>query len=271
MKIQYKKIIFFFFSALILSGCEKNVISPLEEKVEGMARLSVVNAVPGSPGIDVTVNDSKINGAAIPFSSRFPILEYSLFKPGNYSIKTNVNTPLIIPVLPPNIPFGTVLSTTTRNLESNKYYSLFLLGTPVVTNINTLLIEDNFPVPIKGKAFVRFINTMPDGNAMDLLVGIIPPGSANPTVSNALFSNILRGEFKNFEAMDTTPEGSTYQFQLRINGTTTNVGITLNQTLTEGRYYTVIARGFNNAFIIPGFTPVRTILAEGRISLFVNR
>lgn len=271
MKITHKIWSIIFLMSIVVSACDKNEINPIQEAVSNKARITVVNAVPGSPNIDALVNDVKINGSTIAFISRFPLTEYSLATPGTLTVKTVVNTPATIPTTAPNIAFGTVLSTSASTFEADKNYSIFVLGAPGTTTTG-LLVEDKIPVPTTGKAFIRFVNAMPDGTAMDFFSGTIPSGSTIPTTSTAIFSNVAKGTAKDFIAIDAAAVGGTlYQFQLKSTGTNTNVGTSINLTAVEGKVYTYFSRGFNATYTIPGFTPARTVAAAPGLTLIVNR
>lgn len=282
MNIRFKQTIFSFFSLIALVGCDKNEIKPLEELIiNGSARITVINAVPGSPGLDAFYGDLKLNGNVINSFARFPSVEYSVLPPATYSIRAVVNTPPpvvpppLVPPLPPNIAFGAVVSTTSAAIASDKFYSLFIVGQPVAGSITSFLVEDKIPQPKTDKAHIRFINAMSDGNNMDLLAGIIPTGSANPTTSTAIFSNVARNIASDFIEIDAAITGTAYQFQLRNNVTGASIGATSNLIAVSGRVYTYFSRGFNTAFTIPGFTPVRTIAAiiptTASLSLMTNK
>lgn len=281
MNIRFKQTIFSFFSLIALVGCDKNEIKPLEEPIiNGSARITVINAVPGSPGLDAFYGDLKLNGNVITSFARFPNAEYSVLPPATYSIRAVVNTPPpvvpppLVPPLPPNIAFGTVVSTTSAAIAADKYYSLFIVGQPVVGSITSFLVEDKIPQPKADKAHIRFINAMSDGNNMDLLSGIIPVGSVNPTTSTAIFANVARNIASDFIEIDAAITGTSYQFRLN-NNTGVTVGALANLTVVSGRVYTLFARGFNTTYTIPGFIPVRTIAAItpaiASLSLMTNK
>ena len=275
MNIKFKGLLFFIFCIISLTGCDKNEIKPLQEPVNSVARITVINAVPGSPGLDAFYGDIKLNGNPIGSLARFPNAEYSVLPPATYSIKAVVNTPTVIPAIAPNIPFGTLVSTTSAAIAADKYYSLFIVGPPVASRITSFLVEDVIPQPKKDKAHVRFINVMPDGNNLNLLSGIIPAGAVNPITVTPIFLNVARNTARDFIEIDATNEGISYVFQARDNVTGTSIGAGIGFTVVSGRVYTLFARGFNTAFTIPGFTPVRTVAAiiptTASLSLMTNK
>ncbi|MDA9554700.1 DUF4397 domain-containing protein [Pelobium sp.] len=270
MKIKFNILSIMVLLGITISGCDKNEIAPVQELATNKARITVINAVPGSPSMDALVNNVKINGSTISFGNRFPQTEYSLLPSGSLTIKSIINTPTTSPTTPPNIPFGTVTSTNTGNFDANKFYSIFVIGAPGGTT-SGLLVEDKLPAGSSGKAFIRFVNAMPDGSGLDFYSGIIPAGSVNPTSPVAIFTNVTTGSAKDFIAIDASATGTPYQFQLKSTGTTTNVGTSVNLTAVEGKVYTYFSVGFNTTYIIPGFTPSRTVTAAPGLTLIVNR
>lgn len=270
MNIKLKQTVFFVFCIMALVGCDKNEIKPLQETISGSARITIVNAVPGSPSLDAFYGDLKLNGNPIGALARFPSVEYSVLPPATYSIKAVVNTPIVSPATTPNIPYGTLVSTTSAAIAADKYYSLFIVGVPVATSITSFLVEDKIPQPISGKAHIRFINVMPDGNNMDLLSGIIPSGSVTPTTSSTIFSNVARNIAKDFIEIEASNDGTPYQFQLRDNVTSAII-VVGNLTVVSSRVYTIYSRGFNSTYTIPGFTPARTIAASVGFVIMTNR
>lgn len=270
MNIKLKNTVLFVFSIIALSSCDKNEIEPLQETIAGSARITVINAVPGSPSLDAFYGDLKLNGNTIAALSRFPSTEYSALPSATYSIKAIVNTPPIIPTTAPNIAYGTVVSTTSAAMAADKYYSLFIVGPPEASSITSFLIEDKLPQPVSGKAHVRFINVMPDGNNMDLLSGTIPDGSVNPTTLTVLFTNVVKNTAKDFIEIEATNVGTPYQFQLR-NNLTSAIIVSGNLTVVSGRVYTIYSRGFNTTYTIPVFTPARTVAAGVGFVIMTNK
>jgi hypothetical protein len=107
-------------------------------------------------------------------------------------------------------------------------YTLFAIDS--VSNIGTLLLEDNLAAPAAGKAHVRFVHLSPNAPAVDVAV----------TGGPVLFANY---EFE--EASAFTPvDGGTYNLEVRVAGTPT-VALSLpGIVLTSGKIYTVFAKGF---------------------------
>jgi hypothetical protein len=254
----------------LLTACDKNEISPLQEVISNQAKIAIVNAVPGTPNIDILANGTKISGSTLAYAVRFPAIQYSLLAPGNATVKSVVNTPAILPTTAPNIAFGTELSSSTFNFVADKNYVVFVTGSPGASTTGTV-IEDVFPAVANLKAHVKFVNAMPDGLNMDLFSGLVPSGATVTPTSSSMFSNIARNTGTDFVAIDVPANGATYQFQLKVTGGGANAGAALNLAALPGRLYTVYARGFNTTYTIPGFTPARIVTAAPGIRVFSNR
>jgi Domain of unknown function (DUF4397) len=210
--------------ASTLVSCKKDkkeeTPAPAPVVVETFAKVLVTHASPNAPGVDLLVDNTKVNPAALTFPNS--TAAYLQVKSGSRNIKVNV-AGTSTSVINANVPF-----------TENKNYSLFAIDS--VSKISALLIEDDLTAPAAGKAHVRFIHLSPDAPAVDVAV----------TGGAVVFGN------KSFKG-DTpfTPLASgTYNLEVRVAGTTppTNPAVLLlpNITLTAGKIYTVFAKGFLN-------------------------
>lgn len=189
-----------------LSSCEKE-----EEKT--YANVLVTHASPDAPGVDLLVDGSVQNSAALTFPNNTGYLQV---ESGMRNIKVNVS--------------GT--STTVINadltLEADKNYSVFAVDS--VSNISAVVVNDDLSTPAAGKAHVRFIHLSPNAPAVDVALD----GGA------VVFGN------KSFtEATAFTPlDAGSYDLEVRVAGTST-VALDLDPiTLEAGKIYTVFAKGF---------------------------
>jgi Domain of unknown function (DUF4397) len=183
------------------------------------AKVLVTHASPNAPGVDLLVDDTKVNNAALTFPNSTAYLQV---KSGTRNIKVNV-TGTSTSVINANVPF-----------TENKNYSLFAIDS--VSKISALLIEDDLTAPAAGKAHVRFIHLSPNAPAVDVAV----------TGGAVVFGN---KSFKDGTAFTPLAAGS-YNLEVRVAGTTppTTAAVLLlpNITLTAGKIYTVFAKGFLN-------------------------
>ena len=119
------------------------------------------------------------------------------------------------------------------NFTSDKYYSLFVVGAN--GSYKNVITNDNFDslTLITGKAYVRYINAIPDSTKP--LVTVTANGS-NVINDNASFTGI--SDFK---------EINTGNVEVKINNSTT-INASRTITLEQGKVYTILLVG------IPGQT-----------------
>lgn len=196
------------FGAIILSGCEKDDEAPAQ------ARVLVTHASPDAPGVDLLVDDQKVNSAALTFPSN---TGYLAVNSGTRNIKVNAA--------------GTSTSVINANLtlEANKNYSVFAVNR--LATIEAVVLEDNLATPAAGKAHIRVVHLSPDAPAVN--IGIAG-SSAN------VFTNLA---FKGATAF-TPVDAGTYNFEIRL-ASNNAVALAIPSTvLTAGKIYTIFARGF---------------------------
>lgn len=174
--------------------------------------VMVTHASPDAPGVDLLVDNTKVNSAALTFPNSTGYLSVNS---GTRNIKVNVagtSTTVINADLP---------------LVKNVSYSIFAVNT--VASIEPLVIEDDLSAPATGNAHVRFIHLSPDAPAVDIAVD----GGA------VVFPDVTFKEYSDFTPL---PAG-TYDLEVRVAGTTT-VALDLDPIVVEaGKIYTVFARG----------------------------
>ena len=126
----------------MVSSCSK------DEETKTYANVLVTHASPDAPGVDLLVDGSKQNSAALSFPSNTGYLKV---ESGSRNVKVNVS--------------GT--STTVINadlaLEKDKNYSVFAIDS--VSKISALVLTDDLTAPASGKAHVRFVHLSPNAPA----------------------------------------------------------------------------------------------------------
>ncbi|WP_242926656.1 DUF4397 domain-containing protein [Pontibacter vulgaris] len=177
------------------------------------AQVMVVHASPDAPGVDLLIDNTKVNTAALAYPNNTGYLQV---QEGNRNIKVNAA--------------GTSTSVINANLDidSDKDYTIFAADR--LSNITAVVLEDNLSSPASGKAHVRFVHLSPDAPAVDVAV----------TNGPVLFSNAA---FKSASAF-TPVDAGTYNLEVRLAGTNTVVLPLPNVALTSGKIYTVFAKGF---------------------------
>jgi hypothetical protein len=206
-----------FFIALSLSAslisCDK------DETPQATASINVIHASPDAPGVDLLVDNVKVNTAALNFPEATGYLK--IFA-GTRNIKVNAT--------------GTNNSVINANLTftADKYYSVFAYNQ--LASIGAIVVEDNLTVPATGQAHIRFFHLSP--NAPIVTVGTLSGATFTPVFANRSFeTQATASANQNF----TPVPAGTYTFDVQANGTSvlTLPGIVLQ----AGKIYTVFAKG----------------------------
>ena len=178
------------------------------------AKVMVVHASPDAPGVDLLVDDVKLNTTALIFPSNTGYLD---LEPGTRNLKVNVAGSTST-VINSDVPF-------TKDMS----YSVFAVDS--VSVISAIVLTDDLTTPAAGKAHVRFVHLSPDAPAVDIAV------ASSGTV---VFGNKAFKEYTAFTPLDA----GVYNLDVRVAGTT-NVALVLPAiTLESGKIYTVFAKGF---------------------------
>lgn len=198
--------------AMVLTSCDDDDDDDTTPVVE-IANVMVVHASPDAPGVDLLVDDAKVNTAALTFPNNTGYLEVPA---GTRNIKVNA------------AGTTTTVIDADLDLEANENYSVFAVNT--LSNIEPLVLMDDLTAPASGNAHVRFVHLSPDAPAVDVAV----------TGGPVLFSGT---EFKEAEDFAPVAAGS-YDLEVRLAGTEDVVLTVPNVNLASGRIYTIFARGF---------------------------
>lgn len=198
--------------AMLFTSCDDDdddVDLPVAE-----ANVMVVHASPDAPGVDLYVDNTKVNNAALTYPNNTGYLDV---EEGTRNFKvTAAGAGVGSPVINADV-----------DLEAGSSYTVFAADR--LSNIAPVVLEDDLASPASGMAHVRFVHLSPDAPAVDVVV----QGGAN------LFSDI---EFKEATAFMPVDAGS-YTVEVQpVDSDDAVVTATLN--LEAGKIYTVFARGF---------------------------
>jgi hypothetical protein len=197
---------------LFIPGCSKDDETPVNSPPPGNARVMVVHASPDAPGVDLFVDNVRVD-------SNLTFLQntgYLTVTAGLRTVKvtaTGSNTVVIQGPVP---------------VTAGMVYSVF--ATDSLASITPLLLIDTLTTPAAGKAHVRFLHLSPNAPAVDITL-------EDGTV---VFGNRAFGEHTAFTPLDA----GAYVLQVRLAGTSTVVLTLPSITLTAGKIYTVYAKGF---------------------------
>lgn len=209
-----KKRLSVFTAVVLLAGLAMVSSCSKDEETKTYANVLVTHASPNAPGVDLLVDGSKQNSAALSFPSNTGYLKVET---GSRNVKVNVS--------------GT--STTVINadlaLEKDKNYSVFAIDS--VSKISALVLTDDLTAPASGKAHVRFVHLSPDAPAVDVAVA---------SSGAVVFGNKSFKEYTAFTPLDA----GTYNLDVRVAGTSTVALVLPAITLESGKIYTVFAKGF---------------------------
>ena len=200
-------------SSVVFTSCKDDDEDDTPTPTPTTSKLMVTHASPDAPGVDLLVDGTKVNSAALEFPNS---TSYLTVNSGNRNIKVNVTGTT------------TTVIDATPAFTANKSYSIFAVDE--VASISAIVIEDDLTSPASGKAHIRFIHLSPDAPAVDVALD----GGA-----------VVFGDYTFKEVSAFTPlDAGTYDLEVRVAGTTT-VALDLDPiTLTAGKIYTVFAKGF---------------------------
>ncbi len=196
-------------------ACKKDNATP------DQAKVLVTHASPDAPGVDLLVDNVKVNSSPLTYFNNTGYLTVNV---GTRNIKVNA------------AGTSTTAITADLPLSKDKNYSVFAINK--LASISTIAVEDNLATPASGKAHVRFFHLSPGAPAVT--VGIL-----NGSTFTGVFTN------RAFETQATatanqafTPvDAGTYTFDVRVANTTTSVLTLPGITLQAGKIYTVFAKG----------------------------
>lgn len=201
---------------ILLAACMDDDDDFVTEPVE-VAYVSIYQASPDAPDIDITVDDRQINRNPFDYTSYSGYLN---FYTGSRNFKFS----------PANA--NNVLVDTTFSFEDQKIYSLFVINR--LSDIEALLVVDSTAAPAEGKAMIRFVHLSPDAPAFDVAVS----GETDSTS----FVNKSFKEATGFQEV----KADTYDFQIKNAGGAEVVLTAEDIDIRPGRYYTIVTRGFAN-------------------------
>ncbi len=197
----------------LLSSCDKDE-TPVET-----AKVNVIHASPDAPGVDLLVDNNKVNTTVLTFPNA---TGYLTVNAGTRNIKVNAA--------------GTTNSVINANLPfmKDKNYSVYAFNQ--LPSIGAFMVEDNLAAPASGQAHIRFFHLVP--NAQAVTVGTVAGGTFSPVFSNRSFETQASATAN--QAFTPVPAG-TYTFEVRVGGASVlNVpGV----ALAAGKIYTVFAKG----------------------------
>lgn len=196
-------------SIALLSSCKDEALD-----VKSQASILVTHASPDAPGVDLLVDNTKLNSSALTFPNN---TGYILADAGMRNIKVNVT--------------GTSTTVIEADLDLTKDMNYSVFAVDSVSKISAVVVTDDLTAPAAGKAHVRFIHLSPNAPAVDVAVA---------SSGAVVFGNKAFKEYTAFTPLDA----GTYNLDVRVAGTSTVALVLPAITLESGKIYTVFAKGF---------------------------
>ena len=214
VKIRRGRIVFVLVTVVIsfitLSACLKG-----EEGLNQVSAVAALNAVPGSEGLDIGLDNNQLNHRVFAYGDTIPYLNAW---PGRRLVRVfEVDRG---PTTAPEAQ-GTV------DFIPGKFYSLYVVG---YEDIELMTTEDDLSSPGEGRAKIRFINLSPDAPSLDFGATSIDTLLA----SDRKFKSVTR--FSTFDA------GEAYTFHI-MEHNSDQVLHAFDFTPESNMIYTVWAKG----------------------------
>jgi len=207
MKTLKQTLVLLSLAVFFLASCKKNNVDNTPQP--DIAAFNVVNAAPGQTSFNFALDNQIVNGPALVFTDNTGYISaYTGIRKFDATLG------------------GTTLSvlTDTLNLETNKYYSVFITGQ---STFSTLITEDDLTAPTTGKAKIRFIQLSPDAGT--LVLGIKGAAALFPKQAYKIASDYI------------PIDPAQYVLEIKDNGGDALTEV--NATITAGKIYTVWSGG----------------------------
>ena len=179
-----------------------------------VAFVSIYHASPDAPDLDVILDDEPLFNQPLEYTD---FTDYLQFYTGSRDLAFNTYNAT------------TELADTTFNFQNNKAYSVFVVDE--LSNLSTVIVEDEAETPGSGEAMVRFVQLSPDAPALDLTIG---------EEDSLVFSDRSFKQITDFTEIDA----DSYPMVLTDSETLDTLVSVSDADLDAGKIYTIIARGF---------------------------
>ena len=227
-------------AAALLTACdfEKNAVQDITGEI-ATARIKFHNFGVGAPQVNFYANDTKMTattsatGAESAVGVAYGALGsggfYNAISPGTYTITGRISA-----VTDKDL----VVASAPATIVDGKYYSYFISGAYNTTTktVESFIVEDPIPALDFSKAYVRFVNAIPNSQPMTL--NITPANFTGPVIP-------IGGAVAYKTASDFIAIPGNFQFNLgtRVAGGTTDAISRAAISFLSGRVYTITARG----------------------------
>ncbi len=205
--------------ATMLVSCDEDDDDVMPPGQDDEARVMVVHASPDATGVDLLVDDTKVNSTALVYPEN---TGYLTVEAGTRNFKVNATGT------------ETTVIDVNQNLMKDQSYSIFASGSVMDSDLQPLVITDDLTAPANGNAKIRFVHLSPDAPAVDVVATSVATGD------QAMFEDM---SFREFTEFIEVPAGA-YDLQVLLTADGTEVLNIEGQALQSGGIYTVFAKGF---------------------------
>ena len=199
-------------TVLLFTACKKE--NPIDYQQPPHANLMAYNLSPEVPAVGFALSGNLLTNTSLGYTSYtgYYLPVYS----GNRQIRVI------------DYYTGTALKTDTASFSDSLYYSTFFMGS--FKNLKVVTVRDLLETltPVAGKAWVRYVNAIPDSSGISVTVG-------------ALNENAAYGSVSAFKQIDAG------QVNVAISDTANNVNANRTITLEASKIYTILLSGIPNA------------------------
>ncbi|MBE8715511.1 DUF4397 domain-containing protein [Sphingobacterium hungaricum] len=215
---KIKSSIAILFVLLLFVSCSKNDAAEIAQSDTSLTTLSAINAIPGSKGLDLYVDDIRLNKSTENFDFG-AFMNYRSVYPGQRALH----------LVQPGATVNNAYATKSLNFAETKYHTVFITGT---NSSEILLAVDEIKTPDAGKISIRFVNLSPDAPELNFQYG-------ENTVSD--FSNLK------YQAVSSFVELTSGMTSCRINSRSTNFKeLAFDYNFADRGVYTVFVKGLLN-------------------------
>jgi len=199
-------------AAVLFMSCNKSLDDDNSNNTP-VAGLMAFNLATDTPPVSIALSGSLLTAVALGFNNYSGA--YLAIYPGTRTVESY------------NYATGADLADTSFNFEATKYYSVFVVGSD--NNYENIVVEDKLDsVSAPGKAFIRYINAIPDAAVPSVTI----TANGTTTVNEpAAFKTVSA-----FTAVDAGSVAITVS-----NGTTIDANRSI--TLEQNKIYTVLLIG----------------------------
>lgn len=203
---------------ICLVSCSKDNASEFIQSDTNLTTLSAINAMPGSKGLDLYVDDIRLNKSTENFDFG-AFMNYRSVYPGQRALH----------LVQPGASLNNAMATKSLNFAERKFHTVFITG----TNANDVLLAvDEIKTPENGKISIRVVNLSPDAPELTFQFG-------ESTI----------GDFSNLKYQKVSPfmELNSGIISCRINARSSNFKeLAFEYNFADRGVYTVFVKGLLN-------------------------